>query len=63
MFEGLTKHLPAIEKAERFRKQLGQTERARALWMTQFRCLLRDYETTVTNVEQAILRLLRGRAS
>lgn len=53
MFEGLTKHLLAIEKAERFGNWVVDRE-SKGTMDDPIQMPYVDYETTVTNVEQAI---------
>ena len=53
MFEGLTKHLPAIEKAERFGNWVVDRE-SKGTMDDPIQMPYVDYETTVTNVGQAI---------
>jgi hypothetical protein len=53
VFEGLTKHLPAIEKAERFGNWVVDRE-SKGTMDDPIQMPYVDYETTVTNVEQAI---------
>ncbi|WP_454946650.1 DUF6508 domain-containing protein [Cryptobacterium curtum] len=53
MFEELTKHLPAIEKAERFGNWVVDRE-SKGTMDDPIQMPYVDYETTVTNVDQAI---------
>ncbi|WP_124061369.1 MULTISPECIES: DUF6508 domain-containing protein [Eggerthellaceae] len=53
MFEGLTKHLPAIEKAERFGSWVVDRE-SKGTMDDPIQMPYVDYVTTVTEVDQAI---------